>query len=141
MFSVVVFCQFLSYNVLGFVLKSYLFIISLVTYTWRLHLYRFHHRQNCNPRLTGQHPVFRLRASFCKYSGDTGVLNCQSIQRTGGSFCFSCYYRIRRTDPCKASGGSVYAGGYCSIHCSHSLCATDRCCNRARRRRCQDHLF
>ena len=37
MFSVVVFCQFLSYNVLGFVLKSYLFIISLVTYTWRLH--------------------------------------------------------------------------------------------------------
>ena len=41
----------------------------------------------------------------------------------------------------KASGGSVYAGGYCSIHCSHSLCATDRCCNRARRRRCQDHLF
>lgn len=27
------------------------------------------------------------------------------------------------------------------IHCSNSLCATDRCCNRARRRRCQDHLF
>lgn len=28
-----------------------------------------------------------------------------------------------------------------AVSTAHSLCATDRCCNRARRRRCQDHLF
>lgn len=32
-------------------------------------------------------------------------------------------------------------GGCCRFHRSSGLCTTDRCSDRAGRRRCQDHLF
>jgi len=41
----------------------------------------------------------------------------------------------------KASWRTFCPGGCCRFHRSSGLCTTDRCSDRAGRRRCQDHLF
>ncbi len=112
-------------------------IFQLFFWIWREHAGRVV-ALGCtpsSPHLRRREPasLCRLRAPFCKHSGNPCPPARGSTRKAGRTDPAAGHHWFRRTCSCQPPRHPVHAGSYRGFHFVKSTRSADRCCHRARR--------